>query len=89
MPTSHEIRAFLLLAETLHFAKTAKALHMSASGLPHTPQECGGAPGFGSKARRGQSARAIEASVAADAWPLGRIEPTVHPTCSIASLSCG
>jgi len=33
MPTSHEIRAFLLLAETLHFARTAKALHMSASAL--------------------------------------------------------
>ena len=33
MPTSHEIRAFLHLAETLHFARSAAALHMSASAL--------------------------------------------------------
>jgi LysR family positive regulator for ilvC len=33
MPTTDEIRAFLHLAETLHFARSAKALHMSASAL--------------------------------------------------------
>lgn len=33
MPTSDEIRAFLHLAESLRFARSAKALHMSASAL--------------------------------------------------------
>jgi LysR family transcriptional regulator, positive regulator for ilvC len=38
MPTSHELRAFLHLAETLHFARSAKALHMSASALTRSIQ---------------------------------------------------
>jgi len=38
MPTTDELRAFLHLAETLHFARSAKALHMSASALTRCVQ---------------------------------------------------
>jgi LysR family positive regulator for ilvC len=33
MPSTDELRAFLHLADTLHFARSAKALHMSTSSL--------------------------------------------------------